>query len=694
MTHILIKPHHLERDAYVYLRQSSAGQVRRNREGRLRQEAMVDYVAQLGWPRARITVLDDSGQSGSSQHGRHDLHTLLQAIVTKKAGLVAARELSRLVRDNQDWSHVVRLCLFEDVLLTDEHRLYNPGDPQDRMVLGIQGAFNEFELSMILDRMQSSLRQKAERGEQYDALPPGYICRQPPLCEKHPDPAVQRAVEKVLADFERFPSARQLFLHLLNEGFRLPVILHRRDWREVEWVEPRYGQILGLVRNPIYAGLYVRGRRKSMVTLDQDGHKQTKRQRVPRDQWSVFLEGHHAAYITRQEWERNVEKIAANANAMGALAKGSVGRGCSLMAGLLRCRRCGHRLHAQYSSAQSVRYVCFGGHRQRMRRGPRCLAFSGSGLESLLAEEIIEVVGPAGVQAAERAAQRLAAQHQQKRQLLLDRYQAAADAEQRAAREYKETDVTYTAVRRALGAEWENSLARVEAEQSRLAEFDRQQPTRPTPSQREQLARLGDDVRRVWNHPSASSQLKQQLTRLLITEIMVDIDDERDEVVLLIHWSGGHHTQLCQPRSSRCGRLACNELRSSVETLRKVLDDASLAAALNRAQIRTNDGQTWTRQRILQYRQYAKIVGFDAARKKASGWLTQSETATRLKISAMSVHRLVGSGILAAEQPHRGLPMVILSADLECETVLEAVTALRSGQIRPLPEDPRQIRFF
>jgi len=220
MTHALIKPHHLERSAYVYLRQSSPGQVRKNREGRQRQQAMAERVAELGWPAARIILLDqDSGQTGSSQHGRNDLHRLLEAIVTGKAGLVAARELSRLIRDNQDWSHLVRLCRFENVLLADEHRLYDPGDPQDRMVLGIQGAFNEFELSMILDRMQQSLRQKADRGEQYDALPPGYICRQPPLCEKHPDPRVQRAVEKVLGDFQRFSSARQLYLHLLDEMF-------------------------------------------------------------------------------------------------------------------------------------------------------------------------------------------------------------------------------------------------------------------------------------------------------------------------------------------------------------------------------------------------------------------------------------------------------------------------------------------
>jgi len=546
---------------------------------------------------------------------------------------------------------------------------------------------------MILDRMQQSLRQKADRGEQYDALPPGYICRQPPLCEKHPDPRVQRAVEKVLGDFQRFSSARQLYLHLLDEMFQLPVVIHGRDWREVEWSVPSYSQILELVRNPTYAGLYVRGRCKAVVTLDGDGHKQTKRRRVRQDAWDVFLENHHAAYITREAWERNVEKIAANANVRGPLAKGAVGRGCSLMAGLLRCRRCGHRLQARYSS-KGVRYVCFGGDRQRMCGGARCLSFSGGGLESLLAEEILEVVGPAGVEAAQRAAQQLAMQHQQQRQLLIDRRQAAIEAEQRTAREYKQTDVTYTAVRQALGAEWETALARVAAEQSRLTEFDQRQPILPTPSQREQLARLGDDVRRLWNHPSASSHLKQQLARVLIVEIVADIHEELDEVLLLIHWFGGQHTQLRQARSNRRGQLPTGQLKSLIETLRKVLDDASLAAALNRGHIRATRGQTWTRQRVQRYRQHAGIAGFDAALKETSGWLTQSETATRLNISPMSVHRLVGSGILHAEQPHRGLPMVISTSELQQEEVQRAVLALKSGHTRPLPDDPRQTKLF
>jgi len=694
MTPTIIKPQHLDRTAYVYLRQSSPGQVRRNHEGRQRQQAMAERVAALGWVASKIVVLDgDSGQSGSSQHGRGDFQTLLTEIVTGKVGLIAARELSRLVRDNQDWCRVVRLCRFENVLLADEHRLYDPADAQDRMVLGIQGAFNEFELSMIIDRMQQSLSQKAERGEQWDALPAGYVCRHAPLLEKHPDESVQRAVQKVLDDFPRFPSAQRLYLHLREEAFLLPVVPHGSDWRDVQWITPSYRQILELVRNPIYAGIYARGRCKAVTMLDAEGHKHTKTCRVPREQWDVFLENHHPAYITLQEWERNAEKIAANANVRGALAKGAAGRGESLMAGLLRCGRCGHRLHASYSS-RGVRYVCRGGSRQRNFKNTTCLAFAGTGLEALLAEEILEVVSPAGVAAAERATQRLSQNHEQRRQLLIDRLQAARDVERRAAREYKETDATYTAVRQALGAEWETALAWVAAAESQLSEFDRRQPVVPTSSQRVQLAHLGEDVRRAWNHPRATGNMKKQLVRTLIEEIVVSIDEERDEVLLLLHWSGGHHTMLREARRRPRGKLPADVLKSVIDTLRKVMPDDSIAAALNREGIRTGVGGTWTRQRVERYREQAGIAAFSSDLKASSGWLIQAEAATRLGISPMSVHRLVKHRILSAEQPHPGLPMIISASEFDREEVQSAVLKLKSGQSRPLPDDPRQLKLF
>jgi len=234
----------------------------------------------------------------------------------------------------------------------------------------------------------------------------------------------------------------------------------------------------------------------------------------------------------------------------------------------------------------------------------------------------------------------------------------------------------------------------VAAEQSRLNAFDKRQPIVPTPAQRQELARLDEDVRRLWNHPSASGSLKQQLARTLIVEIAADIDEKRDEVVLLIHWSGGHHTELRQPYTNRRSGVSSSQLKTMIETMRKVLGDVSIAAALNRERIRPPDGGNWTGRRVQSYRERAGIPAFDVKLKEASGWLTQAETATRLQISPMSVHRLINSGILPAERPDRGLAMVICTADLHTEELKRAVSALKTGHTRPLPDDPRQARFF
>lgn len=209
----VIKKHHLQKKAFVYLRQSSPTQVKRNVEGSRRQRQMGDRMKELGWPAARICLLGgDTGNSGSTLHGRDDYQTIVEGVLAGEAGAVAARELSRLVRDNQDWNQLVRLCRHQDVLLVDEHRVYNAADPQDRVVLGVAGAFNEFELAMIVDRMQETRRQKAARGELYDHIATGYALRSG-VFEKHPDDRVQRAVAKL---FDNFDIARACCICTMN----------------------------------------------------------------------------------------------------------------------------------------------------------------------------------------------------------------------------------------------------------------------------------------------------------------------------------------------------------------------------------------------------------------------------------------------------------------------------------------------
>jgi len=690
MSHEKVSPLHLMLRAIVYLRQSSAGQVKNNVEGKERQRKMVERPVELGWSHDQVSLLgNDTGNSGSSLHGRDDYQRMFEAVMAGEVGIICALELSRLVRENQDWIQLVRICRYKGVLLADAHRVYEPSDAQDRIVLGIQGAFNEFELAMICERMIEARIQKAGRGELYEALPPGYICRCHPLYEKHPDERVQRAIQKVFDEFERGPSCLSMYDRLIEEGFKLPVVPHGRDWRDVEWVRPRYQRLLAMLKNPAYAGIYAWGRTRTFTELDEDGHAVKKRQRVPRDEWEFFIEGHHAPYIDKATWEKNEQKVAANANMNGNMNKRSPQNGKSVLAGLLRCRRCGHRLHAAYSSGK-VRYTCRGGARQRLSPSKTCFAFTATRIEEQFIHQLLDVLSPAGIEAAREAARQLAQRHSQRRQLLLDRLEECQEKEARAAREYKSTDATYTSVRRKLGEEWNEAIRAVEAQQTRLETFDKEQPGLPTVEQQSQLDTLGEELERLWYHPKASGSLKKRVVGTLVEEIIVDVDEQEDEVILLIHWAGGHHTELREPRRRRKPRSSPGDLKATMDTLRKVLPDAAIACVLNREKILTDKGETWTARKVQNFRKTHDIEIFSQSRKDKERWLTQAEAATTLKISPMSVTRLVQEGILPADQPNSGLPAVIQAKDLNLSEVEKAVKGIKL----PLPQHPDQLNLF
>jgi len=690
----MIKIHHLEKTAFVYLRQSSPTQVKRNVESARRQRGMVERVKDLGWPTTQIKLLGgDTGQSGSTLHGRDDYQVMLNGILSGSAGLIAARELSRLTRDNQDWNHLVRLSRHQDVLLMDEHRLYDARDRQDRVVLGIAGAFSEFEIGLIIDRMQVSQEEKAARGELYEGrFSPGYICRVAPLCEKHPDERVQRAVMRVFEHFDRCVSVLHLHRELLNDGFQLPVVPAGRDWRDVEWVTPTYDQLLDMLKHPIYAGIYVRGRKKTITLLDDEGHINKQRRRVSRDQWAVFLEEHHESYISRDRWEKNVEKISSNARGGGATRRAPQ-ESPALLSGLWRCRRCGNKLQTQYPSG-GVHYRCRGGARQRQTAQKTCFSFPGARVEQRVSELVLEAVRPAAIAAAVQATEQLAADFDKRRQVIVDRLAACREAEARAAREYKSTDSTYRAVRQRLALEWEQAIAKVQAEEARLTSFDRDVPVLPTPEQQDQLNHLGEDVHRIWFHPETSMVFKKQIVRTLIEEIVVDLDEERDELELWIHWAGGHHTELREPRYRRKVRRKNKDVKQIVDVLRKVLDDASIAAVLNREKIRTVSIVTWSAQRVRDFRRRHGIVAFNKTKQQQEGWLTGAQAANSLGISAMSVTRLLHAGVLPAEQPLPGLPAVISRDDLNLDDVKKAVRELKASLNRPLTHDPNQLSLF
>jgi len=347
---------------------------------------------------------------------------------------------------------------------------------------------------------------------------------------------------------------------------------------------------------------------------------------------------------------------------------------------------CGNRLRQPF--------VRRGGAAQRDGRNRACFSFRGTRADRHLTELIFEVVSPAAIGSASAVEKQLADRRQQQRQLIVDRLEASREHEARASREYKETDATYTAVRDRLAHEWEDALRVVHTQQDQLAEFDSRQPALLTVDQLQELNRLSGDVRRIWNHPRANMVLKKQIVRALIEEIVVDVEESTDEVLLTVHWAGGHHTQLRVSRRSGRSHRKVNDVVVVVDTLRKVLNDTAIATALNREKIGTDEGTNWTARRVAAFRKKSYIPAHSARTQEANGWITQAQAATSLDISPMSVARFVRAGIIPAEQPHPGLPTVINRDALQLDQVKNAVLALKNSHNRPLSHDPNQLSLY
>ena len=371
---------------------------------------------------------------------------------------------------------------------------------------------------------------------------------------KHPDRRVQEVMERVFKKFETCTSVSELLSWLWSENIELPRPALYGDGTKTKWVAADYQSVLDLLKNPKYAGIYVYPRYQQATHVLPCGTVQKTRRLSRPDEWQIVLKDHHPAYLTPPQFQANQQKIAMNAQRCPS-SRGAVNRGSSLLAGLIECRRCGHVMQVSYSSTGRVSYECRNGRRQRDRDrqadSPSCFRFSADELERQLSEQILYAVSPAGVRAAELAAERMASERAARRSTLsgqLEQLRYEADLTRR---RLDSVDPANHLVFDTLASEWEVCLQAAVDGESALTEFDHDDPPRPTAEERERLHELGRRLEDVWYAPQADGRLKQQVTRLLLEHVYADLDDERDEVVLWLKWSGGHHTELRHPRRAR-----------------------------------------------------------------------------------------------------------------------------------------------
>src|ERR1700745_3573585 len=386
------KPHHLERKAILYIRQSSAYQVSHNLESQKLQYAMQERLRYLGWREVEV-VDEDLGRSASGSVMRAGFERMVTEVCLGQIGAVAAREVSRFARNNRDWQKLVEVCRVVDTLLIDQEMVYTPRQSNDRLLLGLKGSLNEYELDLLRQRSVEARREKAKRGELIVASPAGYIKGEDRL-EKDPDLRVQEQVLLVFSKFLELGSARQTLLWFLEHGLQVPVSAPRD---QVGWRRPRYTTIYNMLSNPAYAGAYAYGRTEHSTQYEQ-GEPRRRSRRKPRPQWWALIRDTHEGYISWKQFEE-IQHLMTN-NAPVSDRPGTAKQGLALLAGLLRCGRCGRTRRVAYTGngPYVLRYVC---RRSALDNGePPCITFAGLGLDEAISGEIMTVLEPAAIEAA------------------------------------------------------------------------------------------------------------------------------------------------------------------------------------------------------------------------------------------------------------------------------------------------------
>jgi DNA invertase Pin-like site-specific DNA recombinase len=580
-----VRDHHLDRKAIVYIRQSSPQQVIEHKESTARQYALADVAVALGWPRDRVEIVDaDQGRSGQTAEGRLGFQYILAELSLDQVGIVLGLEASRLARSDPDWAPLVRSCGLFHALLGDYDGLYDPTDFNDRLLLGLKGIMSEAELHFLHVRMHEGRLNKARRGELFNHASIGYVREPGRGLALDPDEQAQEVVRLVFDQFDRQASLHGLLRYLVHHGIRLPVRPHFGPNRgKLEWHRPNRETLQNMLHHPVYAGYYRHGHRALDPRRKIPGRPGTGRTINQPEDCVVLLEGRCPAYITPARFWANQERLAAN-RARSETA-GAVRQGPSLLAGILRCGRCGQRMMVTYGGrASRLRYSCSRAMVEYAE--PVCQGLAGRVLDDWVAAQVLAALEPAALElslaAADDVQQERARLHRNwQQQVERARYQA-----ERAQRQYDAVEPENRLVVRELERRWEEALKEQRRLEEEYARFSRNQPEGLSASEREQIRALAQDLPALWHAPATTAADRQRIVRLLVEEVVVTVRGETEWVDVTIRWAGGSSTshELVRPVQRYQQMADYQILMNRIDELRKAGRTlAEVAEQLNRA---------------------------------------------------------------------------------------------------------------
>ena len=674
-----IKEGHLSRTAYVYIRQSTPYQAEHNLESQRRQYQLVDKAKALGFTDIKV-IDEDLGISAGGYSDREGFKRLVAEVSLNKVGIVFGLEVSRFARNNRDWYHLLDLCALFDTLISDQDGIYHPGHPNDRMLLGLKGTMSEVEINILKGRMLEGARNKAKRGELIYRLPVGFVKTGDQKIEKDPDERIQRAIEQVFCKFRESCSVRQSFLWFAQEKISFPSVEYGDFGREVVWKIPVYNTIWHVLKNPIYAGAYAYGMRESRKCLE-DNEIKKRRTYLEMKDWKVLIKGNHPGYISWEEYEKNQAMMQENYKKICGISRGPILGGASVLAGLLRCKRCGRKLMVAYGGKNGdvPQYSCHAG---RLHRGEKeCIAFGGMRIDEAVSREVLRVVEPFAIEASIGAIEEFNKGIEGQRKMIQLELESAEYESERAYRQYNKVEPENRLVRPQLESKWNSYLLEVEKIKERLNGLNQSfQPL--SDGEREEILILSEDLPALWNSPSTTNEMRKKVIRTVIEEIIADVELKRSLVILNIHWVGGIHTMLevKKNKTGEHGRITDKSIVDLVRQLAAQLPDQAIAPLLNRLKLKTGAGNNWTRNRVKVLRHYNKIPAYNG--NKDAEQITLEQAAEKLGICPQSVRGLINRQVISAKQIVPFAPWSISVQELDREEVRKAIEGIKKGTNR------------
>lgn len=578
-----VGPVHLQRLAVVYVRQSTAQQVLHHEESTRLQYGLVSRARELGWAEERILIIDDDlGRSATDSDQRSGFKRLVSEVSLDHVGMILGVEISRLARSSKDWHQLLEICALFGTLISDLDGVYDASLYNDRLLLGLKGTMSEAELHIIKQRMHQGKLSKARRGELGFAVPTGYVRSLSGEVVFDPDEEVQQVVSLIFEKFEELGTLNAMLRYLVANGIRIGVRIREGEAKgQLEWRRPNRMTLQNTLKNPIYAGAYAYGKRRIDPRKKKPGRPHTGKTVAPPGEWHVLIKDRLPAYISWEQYERNLRQLEDNRAA--ADARGAPRDGDSLLQGLVVCGYCGARMTVHYhGSDRRYSYVCA---RQATDYGGEpCQYISGVPLDRFVTSDVLEALKPAALELSLEAANNVEHERAELDGLWQKRIERASYEAERAGRHYQLLEPENRLVARQLAREWDQKLAAQQRLEEDYRRFAADKPQLLSEEERQDIRRLAQDIPALWESETTSGAERKEIMRQVIERVVVEAEGKSERVGVMIEWAGGRQTTgiLSRPVSSferlsyypqlceRVRQLVCQEELNSRQIARRL----------------------------------------------------------------------------------------------------------------------------